>query len=171
MIAGLPAFEPDDDVQIEEIEPSPPATERSLARQMALQALYEIDSARHPAAEVVARCLEELTPERQVARYMKRLVEGILEYHTTIDEAIIRYAPEFPLEQIAVIDRNILRIAIYEFAISTRVPVSAAINEAVELAKLFGADGASAFINGVLGAVADDAALMDRLKQSSDEEE
>jgi transcription antitermination protein NusB len=171
MIAGLPAFEPDDEVQIEEIAPSPPATERSLARQMALQALYEIDSARHPADEVVARCLDTTQPERQVARYVKKLVDGILEYYTTIDDAIVKYAPEFPLDQIAVIDRNILRIAIYEFAVSARVPVSAAINEAVELAKLFGAEGAAAFINGVLGAVADDAALMQELAQASDEEE
>jgi N utilization substance protein B len=73
-----------------------------------------------------------------------------------LDETIRRYAPEFPLDQIAVIDRNILRLAIFEFAVRRSTPVGAAIDEAVELAKMFGADGASSFINGVLGALADD---------------
>jgi N utilization substance protein B len=170
-VSGLPVIEPGDEVEVEEIDPVAPANERSLARRIALQVLYEIDSVRHPADEVLVRQLEEAQAARSLERYVRRLVEGVLDNHTEIDDAVAENAPEFPLEQIAFIDRNILRIALYEFAVSGHVPVSAAINEAVELAKLFGADTAPAFINGVLGTIASDAQLMQDLNQASDEDE
>lgn len=170
-MADLPAFDPQDDVQVEVIEHAPPVNERSVARRLAVQIMYEIDAAHHPATDVIARHLTEQQPVRQTARYVQKLVMGVLTYQQSIDNAIVHYAPDFPLDQIAIIDRNVLRLAIYEFAVSQRVPVSAAINEAVELAKLYGSEHAPAFVNGVLGAVAEDEALMHSLHQASETEE
>jgi len=82
------------------------------------------------------------------------LLSGVLKHRVKLDEMIQHYAPEWPVDQMAVVDRNVLRIAIYEFYISKLTPTKVAINEAVELAKLFGSDSAPRFINGVLGAVA-----------------
>ena len=86
---------------------------------------------------------------------VRELVEGVLDYHTALDDVIHRYAAEWPVDQVAVIDRNILRLALYEFAISKEVPLKVAINEAVELAKIYGSDSTPRFVNGVLGAVAE----------------
>lgn len=130
--------------------------ERSIARMIALQALYEIDLAHHPVGEVLAIHLQTQKPRARVARLVQELVRGVVKHKAVIDDAVRLYAPEWPIDQIAIIDRNILRIAIYEFAVHAQTPVGAAIDEAVELAKTFGADGASSFINGVLGAIADD---------------
>ena len=143
---------------------APIMDERSISRRIALQALYEIDVAHHAVGEVLTIHLQTQKPNRKVARYVQELVHGVVEHRSVLDEAIQTYAPEWPLEQIAVIDRNILRIAIFEFAVRARTPVGVAIDEAVELAKLFGADGASSFINGVLGAVADDEAWLRRVR-------
>jgi N utilization substance protein B len=78
-------------------------------------------------------------------------VSGVLEHQTVLDTFIHRHAPEWPLEQMAYIDRNILRVALFEFAVDGQTPVKVAINEAVELAKAFGSDSAPRFVNGVLG--------------------
>lgn len=83
------------------------------------------------------------------------LVHGVISYQERIDSLIARFAPEWPLDQMAVIDRNVLRIAIYEFLVEGSTPVKVAINEAVELAKTYGSDSAPRFINGVLGTLAD----------------
>ena len=120
---------------------------------LALQALYEIDSTRHPVGTVLDHRLAEdpLPPEGEA--FARELLTGVLEHRVELDEMIQRYAPEWPVDQMAVIDRNVLRIAIYEFSISRMTPVKVAINEAVELAKLFGSDSAPRFVNGVLGAL------------------
>lgn len=89
------------------------------------------------------------------ADFASHLVQGVLHNLEWMDTLIARYAPEWPLEQMAVIDRNILRMAIYEFVVSEETPVKVAINEAVELAKTYGSDSAPRFINGVLGTLAD----------------
>ncbi len=152
-------------------EADPVTDERSIARRIALQALYEIDLANHPVGEVLTIHLQTQQPSRRIVRYVQDLVHGVYDSRPVLDEAIQEYAPEFPLDQIAFIDRNILRIAIYEFAVRARTPVGVAIDEAVELAKMFGADGASSFINGVLGAVADDTAWLDKVRQAESEED
>ena len=139
--------------------------ERSMARRVALQALYEIDLAHHPVGEVLTMHMESQKPRLKVARSVQELVQGVVANRDVIDVAIRTYAPEWPLEQIAIIDRNILRIAIYEFAVHAQIPVGVAIDEAVELAKVFGADGASSFINGVLGAVADDDEWLQKVRE------
>ncbi len=150
-------------------EDAPIMDERSIARRIALQALYEIDLAHHPVGEVLTIHLQTQKPNRKVARYVEDLVRGVTTHRPVLDEAIVQYAPEFPLDQLAIIDRNILRIAIYEFGVRARTPVGVAIDEAVELAKMFGADGASSFINGVLGAVADNHEWLQKIREVSED--
>lgn len=166
---------------------------RRLARGLALQALYEIDSTDKESQEVIyfrdasalvdkdARllaylvlrayhadgeeakdeddpALETAPPENLLApkeqELALKLVKGVLRNRQQLDAMIHRYAPEWPIDQMAIIDRNILRISIYEFGISLDTPIKVAINEAVELAKIFGSDTAPSFINGVLASLA-----------------
>jgi N utilization substance protein B len=128
---------------------------RRRARRVTLEILYEVDIAEHPPEDVIRRRLEETPMENAGVAFTEKLVHGVIHHKDEMDKLIAEYAPEWPLDQMAVIDRNILRIAIYEFLIDTSTPVKVAINEAVELAKLYGADSAPRFINGVLGSLAD----------------
>ncbi len=127
---------------------------RRKARIITLQALYELDCSVHKPEEVLARLLEEKPLNDEAAEFAKSLIDGVLQNKREIDDVIRRFAPAFPVEQIALIDRNILRLAIFEILFDNRVPVKAAINEAVELAKSFGSDSSQKFVNGVLGSVA-----------------
>jgi len=127
---------------------------RRQARIVALQALYEIDTTHHPVGTVLGQRLAEDPLPTEGEAFARELVTGVMEHQVKLDELIHHYAPEWPVEQMAVIDRNVLRIAIYEFSISRVTPTKVAINEAVELAKLFGSDSAPRFVNGVLGALA-----------------
>ena len=126
---------------------------RRKARIVALQALYEIDCSSHKPEEVLARLLQEKALPEEATDFMQRLVDKVLQNKQDIDDVIRRFAPAFPVEQIAAIDRNILRLAISEILFDNRVPIKAAINEAVELAKSFGSVSSQKFINGVLGSV------------------
>ena len=127
---------------------------RRHARILALQTLYEVDTTHHPVGTVLTqRLMEDPLPEEGEA-FARELLTGVIQHEVELDELIQRYAPEWPVDQMAVIDRNVLRIAIYEFYISKLTPIKVAINEAVELAKLFGSDSAPRFVNGVLGALA-----------------
>jgi N utilization substance protein B len=126
---------------------------RRKARVLALQALYEIDAVGHAPEDAMARLLEAGPAPREAEAFARELVRGVLDEQERIDEVIRTTAPAWPLEQIAAIDRNILRLAIYEILIDNRVPMRAAINEAVELAKEFGGETSPKFINGVLGSV------------------
>jgi N utilization substance protein B len=128
---------------------------RRRARRVTLETLYEYDLANHPAFEVFARRVKDHPLESAGVAFAQRLLEGVLRHQDEMDELIARYAPEWPLDQMAVIDRNILRMAIFEFLIDQETPVKVAINEAVELAKIYGSDSAPRFINGVLGTLAD----------------
>jgi N utilization substance protein B len=124
---------------------------RHQARIAALQALYEIDCAGHAPGLVLERRLADGQMPKAAKDFSRRLVSGTLEHQDILDLFIHRHAPEWPLEQMAYIDRNILRMAIFEFAIDGQTPIKVAINEAVELAKTFGSDSAPRFVNGVLG--------------------
>jgi len=127
---------------------------RRRSRILALQALYEIDTTHHPVGTVLdQRLAEDPLPDEGEA-FARELITGVMKHQAELDELIQRYAPEWPVDQMAVVDRNVLRIAIYEFFISKATPIKVAINEAVELAKLFGSDSAPRFVNGVLGALA-----------------
>ena len=144
-----------EDLEKEVIEHNPATTERSSARRVALQALYEIDSADHNIGAVIDALLEENPVNRKVSNYLRRLVTGVRQHCLQLDTIIQQYAPEWPLEQVAIVDRNILRLAIYEMTAQARMPVGVAIDEAVELAKLFGSESTPRFVNGVLGALAE----------------
>ena len=126
---------------------------RRQARIIALQALYEIDCANHAPDAVLGHRLAIQKTTDAVESFCRHLVNGVLTHQDVLDVFIHRHAPEWPLDQMAYVDRNILRMAIFEFAIDGRTPVKVAINEAVELAKTFGSDSAPRFINGVLGAL------------------
>lgn len=161
----IPELEPDD-----RIETIPATDERSLARRIALQVLYEVDSAHHDVNDVMAMHLQANQPSKKVARYAQHLVTGVLKYSAVLDQVIRHFAPEWPLEQIAIIDRNILRMAIFEFGVEGRTPVGVAIDEAVSLAKIFGSDGSPSFVNGVLGALADNDNTVQQLRKAHEEE-
>ena len=133
---------------------------RHRARVAALQALYEIDCAGHTLELVIEQRLQESGLPESGKAFAHDLAEGVWAKREWLDTLIARYATEWPVDQIAIIDRNILRLAIYEILAGPDIPVKVAINEAVELAKQFGSDSSSRFVNGVLGTlVAKEAAV------------
>jgi len=127
---------------------------RTRARSVALQALYEIDIVGHPPLLVIRDRLSEDDLEEKLAEFARQIVLSVWPIVQDLDQFIAEHAPEWPLDQVAIIDRNILRIALWELAISDNIPLKVAINEAVELAKLFGSDSSPRFVNGVLGSLA-----------------
>ncbi|VAW37189.1 Transcription termination protein NusB [hydrothermal vent metagenome] len=128
---------------------------RRRARRVTLETLYEYDIANHPLGEVFEQRLLDNPMEETGVEFASQLIQGVIKHIEETDSLIAQFAPEWPLDQMAVIDRNILRIAIFEFLIEAETPVKVAINEAVELAKTYGSDSAPRFINGVLGTLAD----------------
>lgn len=128
---------------------------RTRARGLALQVLYEIDLAGHSPAEVLKERLEDEPLSEELGEFARQIVFGVLPIREQLDIILTKYAPEWPLDQVAIIDRNILRMATWEFAVQKDTPVKVAINEAVELAKQYGSDSASRFVNGVLGSLVD----------------
>lgn len=127
--------------------------QRRKARAIALQALYEIDTAKHDAEAVLSQLLADQNLTADNDAFVRELVGRAVQHREEIDRNIKRFAPNWPVEQISVIDRNILRLAISEILFDNRVTVKVAINEAVELAKKFGGETSSKFINGVLGSI------------------
>lgn len=142
---------------------------RHLSRMVAMQTLYEWDFRQsNNLNEIKERNITEyendLDPE-----FVNYLVDGVVEKLTLLDQEIVNSAPEWPLEQISLIDKTILRISIFELLHSTNVPSKVAINEAVELAKQFGGENSSKFINGVLGTVYDNNDLKTKNKDNDKE--
>ena len=133
-------------------EPRSPATRRK-ARVVALQVLYELDGARHDVGRVLDNRLRDDQVSGPPATFARKLVSGVIEHRTEIDNIMSRYAPAWPVEQMAMVDRNILRVAIYEITLGGETPPRVAINEAVELGKIFGSDSSPRFVNGVLGSL------------------
>ena len=126
---------------------------RRKARSTALQALYEIDSVKRDADAVVERHLSDVKLSEENKAFTRELVHGVVKNRAEIDENIKKFAPAWPLEQLAIIDRNILRLAIFEILFDNIVPVKVAVSEAIELAKSYGSENSSKFVNGVLGSV------------------
>lgn len=128
---------------------------RHLARTIALQTLYEWDfnQQKGDLAALVKRDIAEFAPEFEDQQFSEHLVKHVLDHLGKLDDFIRKYAPEWPLEQITVIDRNVLRIGIYELLLADDIPPKVAINEAIELAKTFGGPSSGKFINGVLGSI------------------
>ncbi len=129
------------------------AGERRRARILALQALYEVDSAGHGVEETLNRFLDGQSLSEENTTFVRQLVSGVMQNKEKIDHNIQSFAPAWPINQIPVVDRNILRLAIFEILLDNRVSVKVVINEAVELAKTFGSDNSPKFVNGVLGSV------------------
>ena len=126
---------------------------RRKSRIAALQALYEADMSTHAALAALDRlAIDAKLSEAQIA-FARDLLTGVIEQRDAIDDVIRQAAPQWPVEQLSAIDRNILRLAIREILMNNGAPIRAAINEAVELAKSFGSDNSAKFINGVLGSV------------------
>jgi N utilization substance protein B len=126
---------------------------RHKARELALQVLYEIDSVKHTATEAFQYILTRGEVSEETGQFARELVEGVLKNKEQLDQNIQGFAPAWPLNQISLVDRNVLRLAIFEILHDNKIPVKVAINEAVELAKTFGSNNSSRFINGVLGSV------------------
>jgi N utilization substance protein B len=126
---------------------------RTKARGMALQVLYEIDLVSHPPVDVLKERLEDEPLGDELGEFARQIIFGVLPIRERLDSILAKYAPEWPLDQVAIIDRNILRMAAWEFAVQKETPVKVVINEAVELAKQYGSDSASRFVNGVLGSL------------------
>jgi len=125
---------------------------RRSARKLALQAMFEIDSVNHPVGQVLQERMagDKLEPEGQ--EFLRWLVQGVVKHMSMLDAMITKYAPEWPVDQLALIDRNILRLSLFEISSNkSDTPSKVVINEAVELAKAFGSDNSPRFINGVLG--------------------
>ena len=151
----LDSFDPDVDVITSEVvEPAQSAADRSVARRACLQILYELDTTQHEPALVLKVHLAERPEAYAVRQIIRRIVDGVLANKAELDAELQEYASDWPIDQVAVIDRNILRIALFEFRIQKRTtPVPVIINEAVHLAQLFGAENSHSFVHGVLGAI------------------
>lgn len=126
---------------------------RTKARSVALQALYEIDVAGHSPGSVWGQRVAEEDLTDTLAEFAREIIFGVHPLTMVLDEFIAKHAPEWPLDQVAIIDRNILRIALWEIAVYGKTPVKVAINEAVELGKVYGSDSTPRFVNGVLGSL------------------
>lgn len=136
---------------------------RTRARSLALQALYELDLTAHPQGTVFEARAADYGLEPELEDFARRVVLGVLPIRKELDVYIAQHAPEWPIDQISVIDRNLIRMATWEFAVSGETPVKVAINEAVELAKRYGSDSSPRFVNGVLGSLAE---RSDEIKQA-----
>jgi N utilization substance protein B len=128
---------------------------RRKARALALQVLFEVDSSNHPPGTVLEQRLEVSPLKEDLGDFAQRLIFGVLQHRVELDRMIARFAPEWPVEQMALVDRNVLRLALWEFAVGRETPVRVAINEAVEVAKVFGSESSPRFVNGVLGSLAE----------------
>ena len=129
---------------------------RHLARTIALQTLYQWDFNGKPSTNLgstIKSNLSEFAPQFDDKGFIENLVKGVVNNQKEIDQLITQYAPEWPLEQITMVDRNVLRIGIYEMRYDKDIPEKVAINEAIELAKTFGGESSGKFVNGVLGSI------------------
>ena len=129
---------------------------RHLARSIAMQTLYQWDFNGHDdklAPEMLKRNMGEFAPGLDDEGFASSLVRGVIKNIKTIDETITQYAPQWPISQITMVDRNVLRLGVYELNFTSEVPSKVAINEAIEIAKTFGGNSSGRFINGVLGAI------------------
>jgi len=129
---------------------------RHLSRTIAMQTLYEWDfndQKQTNLDDLLSHNLAEFAPGFNDEGFSQRLVSGVLKNHKAIDDLIKKYATEWPLDQITIVDRNVLRIGVYELKFDPDIPSKVAINEAIEVAKTFGGESSGKFVNGVLGAI------------------
>lgn len=141
---------------------------RHLARTIAMQTLYQWDFLGQPkekVPQIILFNLKEFAPEFDDGGYIQETVDGVLIHQKEIDQDIVCFAPDWPLETMTMIDRNVLRLGAYELKYAQNIPSRVAINEAIELAKTFGGDSSGRFVNGVLGAIYKNEEIKGRLKE------
>jgi len=141
---------------------------RHLSRTIALQSLYQWDFLGMPEGklpEIIAFNREEFAPKFDDEGFVEELVEGVIDKRDELDEVIVHFAPNWPLDAITIVDRNVLRLGIYELKIAEKIPAKVAINEAIELAKGFGGQSSGRFVNGVLGAIYKDMMARGEIKE------
>ena len=127
---------------------------RTEARGIALQVLYELDATGHPVGEDLKERIDAADVSKTQLEFIHKIVFGVWPLSAKLDVYISEHAPEWPMDQVAIIDRNIIRIALWEFAVNCETPLKVAINEAVEIAKVYGSESTPGFVNGVLGSLA-----------------
>jgi N utilization substance protein B len=133
-----------------------------------MQTLYQWDFNGQPTAKIpdfINSNLKDFAPDFDDKGFISELINNVIEHINEIDTLIGKYAPDWPIEQITNVDRNILRIGVYELKFSETVPSKVAINEAIELAKTFGGDSSGRFVNGVLGAIFKDMVSAGEIKE------
>jgi len=140
---------------------------RHLARTIAMQSLYQWDFQGKPAATeaIINFNLKEFAPDFDDKGFVSELVGNVIGRAEDIDKIITAYAPDWPIDQITNVDRNILRVGVFELKFSENVPSKVAINEAIELAKTFGGESSGRFVNGVLGAIYKDMVAKNEIKE------
>lgn len=141
---------------------------RHLARTIAMQSLYQWDFLEMPEGrlpEIIAFNRSEFAPNFNDEGFVNALVEGVVQNQSMVDEVIMHFAPDWPLESLTIVDRNILRLGVYELKFDSHIPAKVAINEAIELAKGFGGPSSGKFVNGVLGAVYKDMVVKGEIKE------
>jgi len=140
---------------------------RHLARTIAMQSLYEWDFRGKPKKidDVIDNNLKEFAPDFEDKGFVSDLVEKVIKDADKVDEIIAKFAPDWPIDQITNVDRNILRIGAWELKFSEDIPSKVAINEAIELAKTFGGESSGRFVNGVLGAIYKDMVAKGEMKE------
>lgn len=129
---------------------------RHLSRTIAMQTLFAWDfneRENKDIDEIIKQNFEQFAPNFDDHGFVEALVKGVIEHIADINAYIVKYATEWPLDQITIVDRNVLRLGIYELVFDEKIPAKVAINEAIEIAKAFGGDSSGKFVNGVLGAI------------------
>ncbi|MBU0647397.1 transcription antitermination factor NusB [Patescibacteria group bacterium] len=129
---------------------------RHLARTIAMQTLFSWDfndKLEKNLDKLISQNFQQFAPKFNDHNFVKNMINGVIEHLDEIDKNIVKYATEWPLNQITVVDRSILRIGVYELLFDNKIPSKVAINEAIEIAKAFGGESSGKFVNGVLGAI------------------
>jgi N utilization substance protein B len=141
---------------------------RHLARTIAMQSLYQWDFLEQPTdklPEIIAFNRQEFAPDFDDGGYVEKTVDGVMDNIAEIDETLTEFAPDWPLETMTIVDRNILRLGLYELKYAKDIPAKVALNEAIELAKTFGGESSGKFVNGVLGAIYKDMVEKGNMKE------
>ena len=147
---------------------------RHLARTLAMQTLYQWDFLGKPADkvdEMIRYVRDEFAPEFDDHDYVEATVRGIVEHVADIDERLNHFATDWPVHTMTFVDRNVLRIGVYELVFVEDIPSKVAINEAIEIAKAFGGETSGKFVNGVLGAIYKDQVTQGHIKEADKEKE
>lgn len=141
---------------------------RHLSRTIAMQSLYQWDFLGMPEGklqEITAFNRKEFAPKFEDEGFIEELIQGVVEHRSTLDDIITKFAPDYTIDLITVVDRNVLRLGIFELKFHERIPAKVAINEAIELAKGFGGQASGRFVNGVLGAIYKDMVAHGQIKE------